>query len=338
MVTIKDVAALAGVSKSTVSRVLVNKIPVNKDTKIKVMNAIKELDYRPNMLAKGLKEGKTNTVGLIIPNIRNPFYPAVARGVEDGASKNGYSIVLCNTDENEEEEIRYINNLRNRFVDGLIICTASTDGKFIKELHNNKFPVVLLARDIPVVEVDTVMTPDFKGAYEVTSYLIAKGHTRISIINGNMNIPSFSQRFQGYCAALRDHNIPLDDRIVLNISTTVTMQESYDLMSKLLDNGVIPTAVFATSDSKAIGAIKAIQDKRYNVPRDISVIGFGDIDVSKFMAPSLTTYAQPIYDMGLMAFERLLKLIKAKKAIKPVIIKAEGQIVERDSVAEIEKL
>lgn len=336
MVTIKDVAKLAGVSKSTVSRVVVNKIPVSKEAKERVMKAIKELNYHPNMIAKGLKEGKTFSVGLIIPNIRNPFYPALARGVEDSANKKGYSIVLCNTDDDEEKEINYINNMRNKFVDGLIICTTSIAGKHIKELHDINYPIVLLDRNIPDVEVDAIMSMDFKGAYEITNYLLRKGHRKIAFINGNIQILTFNLRYQGYCKALNEYNIPVDEKLVMNAPSSVTLQQSYDLMSELLNNGIVPSAVFATSDSKAIGAMKAVQEKGYDVPRDISIIGFGDIDISYFVSPSLTTYSQPIYKMGLMAFERLLKLMKAKKLVKPAVTYVEGELVERGSVMEIQ--
>jgi LacI family transcriptional regulator len=335
MVTINDVAKLAGVSKSTVSRVLVNKIPVSRETKERVLKAIKEINYQPNMLAKGLKEGKTFTIGLIIPNITNPFYPAIARGIEDLANEKRYSVVLCDTDENEDKELDYVKGLRNRIVDGLIICPASKSGKCIKELKADNFPVVLLARRIPGVEADTILVQDFNGAYDMTNYLIHRGHRKIAIINGDTEIDNYKQRFEGYKAALADNDIPINNEFILNTDSSISMQESYDLINKLLSSGNIPTAVFATSDPKAIGAMKAIADRGYNVPGDISVVGFDNIEMAQFMTPSLTSYDQPTYRMGAMACERLLKLINSKRALKPNLTYIDGKIIERNSVAKI---
>ncbi|MBZ4646291.1 MAG: LacI family transcriptional regulator [Petroclostridium sp.] len=328
MVTIKDVAQRAGVSPSTVSRALSGKIPVDKETKEKVMEAVRALNYQPNVLAKGLKEGRTNTIGLIIPNIRNPVFPAVARGVEDVARRNGFTVILCNTDEDLRVELDYVDKLQKRWVDGLIFATAQKDSHHILELKEKDFPVVLLVRHMED-KVDAVISNNFKGAYEAVSYLIKTGHKKIAIVNGSLGLTLYRERFEGYKKALQDAGLPVIDEFI--IDGVSDNGNGYYSMLGLLEQGSVPDAVFATSDPKAIGIIRAIKDYGLRVPEDVSVIGFDNLEISALLDPPLTTVAQPLYEMGANAANKLIRLINSKRAKKPTVDVMEVELIIRKS-------
>ncbi|MDW7675683.1 MAG: LacI family DNA-binding transcriptional regulator [Bacillota bacterium] len=328
-VTIKDVAKRAGVNASTVSRALSGKVVVNKETKEKILAAVKELNYQPNAFAKGLKEGKSNTVGLIVPNIRDLVFPAAIRGISDVLEQHGYTLILCNTDESIETEMMHVENLRNRLVDGLIFSTARKESKHLLELKENGFPVVLLLRHLED-EIDAVIIDNFKGGYDATSFLIQQGHRNIAIVNGNMNLSLYQERFEGYKAALKDAGLKVNKDLV--IDDIKSWECSYQAVSTLMTSGNMPDAIFATSDPKALGVIRALKDKGFSVPADISVIGFDNIDMAEVIDPPLTTVAQPFYDAGLLAAKRLIKLMNSKRKLKPVVEKLEANLLVRSSV------
>lgn len=335
MATIKDVAKLAGVSISTVSRALSGNIPVNDETRKKVIEAVQVLNYQPNVLAKGLKQGKTNTIGLIIPNIRNPIFPAVARGVEDFARESGYTVILCNTDENIKLEEEYVQTLRKRWVDGLIFATAGMESKHILELKKDGFPVVLAVRDMEDFLIDTVKIDNFKAAYEAINYLIGKGYKRIAIVNGKLELSVYNQRFEAYKKALMDANLPIiEDLIVGDTYKGIgdkASENGYAALTNLLKAGKKFDAVFAANDLRAIGAIRAIKDHGLRVPKDIAVMGFDDLEFSSLLDPPLTTVSQPLYQIGVRAVKRLLKIIDKKGNYKPHIEILETHLEIRES-------
>ena len=316
MVTIKEVAKKAGVSPSTVSRVL-NKTAVVKDsTRKKVLDAINLLDYRPNFLAQGLKEGKTKTIGIIIPNIRNPIYPVVTRGAEDAAKKIDYTVVLSNTDENIETEKQSIQNLRERWVDGLIIAPAGKEIEHILELQRKGFPMVLIVRNLDI-PVNAVLIDNYRAAYDAVSFLIKTGHKRIAIIKGNQQLALYRDRFNGYKQALIDSGISVANELITgDDSDSVQWSlDGYNAINGLLTQGIQFDAVFATTDLRAIGAIRAIKDHQLKVPNDISVIGFDNLDFSSLIDPPLSTVSQPFYDIGARAVNKLIQLIEGETKI-----------------------
>ncbi|MDF2568402.1 MAG: transcriptional regulator, LacI family [Sporomusa sp.] len=329
MSDIRDVAKFAGVSPSTVSRVINGKIPVNPDTKEKVIAAIKELNYQPNAMAQVLKGGRINTIGLFLPNVRNLVFPAVIQGIEDTAKKHGYIVVVCNTDEDVEKEKLYIENLRRRLVDGFIFCTARAGTNHLLDLQSEGFPHIFLIRN-PEQLADAVVLDNYAGGYAATEYLLARGHRRIAIINGPRDVLLFNERFAGYKDALAKVGIPIDnDLIIHDISG---WEDSYQAMQKLLALNERPDAVFAASDPKAIGAIQAIVDAGLAVPDDISVMGFDDSDPAHMAIPRLTTVAQPFYEMGVKACERLIRTIEGKGKSKPKVDIFPAELVIRKSV------
>ncbi|TCL69393.1 LacI family transcriptional regulator [Hydrogenispora ethanolica] len=329
MANIKEVALKAGVSTSTVSRALSGKIFVDPETKKKVLQAVRELNYQPNALAKGLKEGRTKTLGLIIPNLHNLLFPAAIRGITDIAKKHGYTVVLCNTDEDLETEQLYVENLRMRSVDGLIFSTATAASSHIVKLKEEGYPVVLMLRHLNE-KLDSIIIDNFQGAYRATRFLIDRGYRRIAIINGTLGLDLYRQRFLGYQAALADAGLALDETLV--VYDTAGWEDGYQAMLDLWERGGQPDAVVATSDPKALGVIKAVKERKLRVPEDIAVIGYDNLDMSELMDPPLTTMAQPFYEVGTKAAERVIKLINGKGKLKPVIEKLEVKLLVRGSV------
>lgn len=329
MVNIKDVAKAAGVSPSTVSRVLVGAVPVAPATKEKVLKVVKDLNYQPNALAQGLKGGRIKTIGLIIPNVRNLVFPAAVRGIEDTAKQFGYTVVLCNADDDTSKEIFYIEALKRRLIDGFIFSTARPGSDHIGELGRAGFPVVSLLRHYGN-EVDAVILDNAGGAYTATKYLLSRGLRRIAVLNGWMDLVLYQERFAGYKRALAEAGLAVDP--VMVVDNIGGGDEAYVAMNRLLDEGVRPDAVFATSDPKAIGAIRALKDRGFRVPEDVSVMGFDNIDMVNLIDPPLTTMAQPFYEMGAQACKRLIKLIESSRRPRVKIEMLTAQIVVRRSV------
>ena len=329
MVNIKEVAKAAGVSPSTVSRVLTGKIPVNDDTRARVLNAVATMNYQPNACAQGLKGGRLHTIGLVIPNVRNLVFPAAIRGIEDMAKQNGYTVVLCNTDEDIEKERFYIESLRRRLIDGFIFSTARPGHEYLLDLHNEGVPVVFFIREFGN-SVNTVVLDNEGGAYQATNYMISRGMKKIALINGRLDLPLYQHRYDGYKRALREAGLQETPGMVIH--DVSGWDDGYQAMCELLDKNIRPDAVFATSDPKAIGVIKAIQDAGLRVPQDISVMGFDDLDFSAMLNPPLTTVAQPFYEMGIRACKRLIQLIEKGKSSKSKVDVLPAELVIRQSV------
>lgn len=332
MVTIKEVAKKAGVSPSTVSRVLNGSSIVADATREKVMAAVKTLNYHPNFLAQGLKDGKTKTIGLIIPNIRNPIYPVVARGVEDVARKYGYTVILCNTDEDTEIEKESIQKLRKRWIDGFVIAPAAKETEHLAELQKEKFPMVIIIRKLDI-EVNTVIIDNFQAAYDAVSFLIKTGHKRIAIVKGNQQLALYRDRFRGYKHALADAHIPIEDELITgdNSDSIQWSLDGYNAINSLLNRNIQFDAVLATTDLRAIGAIRAIKDHNLRVPEDISVIGFDNLEFSSLIDPPLSTVSQPFYDIGARAASKLLQLCSGEDTQGPMVEIMPRELIIRKS-------
>ncbi len=326
-VTIKEVAKLAGVSSSTVSRALSGKIPVDQKTKDRVLAAVEELNYQPNALAKGLKEGRTNTIGLIVPNICNPVFPLVSRGVEDTAKKHGYSLVLCNTDEDPDTEKEAIQKLRKQWVDGILLATSGREKSHVEELNESGLPMVLLIRKL-ADDMDAVVVNNIKAAYDAVSYLIKTGHHRIAIVNGDRSLPLYQERYQGYVKALEEAGMPLDSSLVLNVSD---QDSCYDIAIRFFKSGIKVDAVFAVSDPRALEVMRAAKDAELRIPEDVSVMGFDNLQFSPFLDPPLTTVNQPFYEMGQTAAERVISLIEGESD-EALVHVMETELIIRKSV------
>lgn len=329
LVTIKDVASRAGVSISTVSRSLSGNIPVSEKTRTKVDLAVKELGYWPNAFAQALKNGKSRAIGLIIPNFRSLVFPELIKGISDIVNKHGYTLVLCNTEEDLDLEKQYVDNLRRRLIDGLIISTATGKSTHLLDLKEESFPLVLVIRHLED-KVDAVIADNFLGAYDGTRLLISRGYRRICFINGSMELDLYRRRFAGYRKAMQESGVYLDDALLVH--GTDSWEDGYHAMCSILDGGDLPEAVFAASDPKAYGVIKAIRERGFNIPGEIAVLGFDNMEMSALTEPPLTTMAQSFYDMGAKAAQRLIRLINARGKLKTVVDLVPVQVVMRSSV------
>jgi DNA-binding LacI/PurR family transcriptional regulator len=322
--TIRDVAELAEVHPSTVSRVINSDSRISERTKNKVLLIIKKLGYTPNAIARGLKTKRTFTLGMLIPDITNPFFAEIARGVEDAANKNSFNIILCNTDDKLKKERTYLEILREKRVDGLILGTAHIRDQSILELEKKKFPYILISRNVERLNKNCIIIDDLAGGMMATEYLIKLGHHRIAHISGPLKTRSGLNRLKGYQLALKKHKIEYNDELVGEGDFRI--KGGYQVMKRFLKLTKPPTAIFAANDLLALGAMQAIQKKNFYIPEDFSIIGFNDIELASFVYPSLTTIRQPILEMGNLAVKMLLKIIidgefnQGKIVLKPKLI------------------
>jgi LacI family transcriptional regulator len=311
MANILDVALKANVSIATVSRV-VNKSDhkVNPATREKVLAAISELDYRPNALAKGLLMKKTMTIGIIIPDISNPYYAEIVRGIQDTADQAGYAVMLHNTDGKQERIIRYIYLLREKSADGVIFCGGIINGyetlSILKELKER---VVVVGRH--EVDFPAVMVDNMGGATQAVQHLIDLGHRRIGCIGGPEGSPTAADRLTGYRNALAQNGITLDERLVKR--GTWSPESGYLLAQELLAAPERPTALFSANDQMAFGIIKAARERGLNVPKNLAVVGFDNVRPGSYFDPPLTTVEIPMYDIGVASMRMLIDLISGEK-------------------------
>lgn len=314
--TIYDVAKEAGVSISTVSKVLNNTGSIAEKTRKKVRDTMHQLDYQPSVVASVKK--RIQTIGLLIPNIANPFMAEIARGIENHVKKFGFSLMICSTDNDLKNEIEYISILKQKYIDGIIIATGLKEDKAIKELLKADIPVALLSRDVSSLAVDAVLVDDFLGGYEATEYLISLGHKRIAMITEDINFPTIGARFEGYKQALEKAGLPYDESLVSLNNTS--LDEGKQSTREFLHLSVPPTAIFASTEFLAIGAIQAARELKIKVPQDLSIIGFDDTVLSTICDPPLTTIAQPIYEMSKKVVELLIEEIEDSKETKQRIV------------------
>jgi len=317
-VTINDIAEAANVSITTVSRVLNDKPDVSPNTRKKVLEKINELGYKPNSIARGLALQKTNTLGLIIPDISNPFFPDIARGVEDMANKKGYSIIFCNTDNEQKKEKEAIELMKEKQVDGILLSLSTTNKEELKKLRNVKYPVVQIDRKIPDIDYPSITIDNYKSAYTATKHLINSGHQKIAHITGDLGTITGSKRLEGFKSAMNEANLNIKDYYIKK--GNYSKKSGYQNMLELLKNDNPPSAVFIANDLMAVGAYQAIFELDLSIPEDISIIGHDNIDVTKLVNPNLSTMAQPKYKLGHKAVQLLIKEIESNNLSNEEII------------------
>ncbi|MGC8971698.1 MAG: LacI family DNA-binding transcriptional regulator [bacterium] len=340
MATIKEVAERAGVSVMTVSRVINNSKYVSQETRKRVEQAMKELGYVPNALAHGLITKKTHVLGLIISDITNPFFTTIARGVEDTAIKNGFNIILCNTDEDPEKEERYIELLLRKRVDGIILSPSNCNkNNGISLILSKNVPLVLIDRCIKGLEVDCIYSDSFSGAYELTKYLIGLGHSRIGIIVGPKRISTAIERVKGYRKALNEAHISIDESLI-RWGEKYSREDGYINTMSLLKMDNPPTAIFGGNRLITVGVLKAIRELRLKIPEDISVVSFDEVEDISVTTPFLTVVSQNSYAIGIIAAEWLLKRIKGKdKPLDPPQnIVLQPELIIRESCRALEEV
>jgi len=327
MATIQEVAKIAGVSVATVSRVLNNSSAVVDETREKVQKAINELNYNPNMMGRNLRRNATKIVMVLLPSISNPFYSKVVNGITSVAKKNGFTVMICNTSADENVELEYLDFLKYKLADGAILMSQELGGESLLELAKG-IPIVQCSEYSEVKGVPYVSIDNFSAAYDAVKHLIDLGHTRIGLISSRVNYLSAVQRQSGYIRALQDAGIDFDP--------TLLKVGNYGFKSGMLCASQFiamqnrPTAVFAISDLMAIGAIKAFKKNGLNVPEDIAVVGFDNLNFSTIYDPELTTISQPTFRMGCKAMDLLLSRINGKSE-EPQNIIMDYELIVRES-------
>jgi LacI family transcriptional regulator len=305
-----DVALRAGVSQATVSLVVNNsaRTAIPDETRQRVYQAIDELGYRPNTLASSLRLGKTQTIGLILPDSANPFFAEVSRSIEASAFKQNYNLILCNTEEDTEKELLYVDVLCSRQVDGIIFVAVGDKTDSLLRVIGKNIPLVMVDRDLSGMEVDAVLMDNYQGGYLATEHLIQLGHRRIGCIFGPSSVNPSARRGEGYLAALKDHEISPDENLM--IRGDFHPYSGMEAAHRMLNLPEHPTAIFACNDLMAIGAMRAITEAGLKVPEEISLVGFDNIELASYTNPPLTTVAQPIQEAGQRAVNLLLSRIE----------------------------
>lgn len=330
MATIKDVAALAGISYTTVSHVVNKTRPVSEDVRRKVEAAITELNYVPSAVARSLKARATLTIGLLIPNGINPYFAELARGIEDYCERNGFCVILCNSDDDPVKQRNYLRVLLEKRVDGLIVSSVGSDTGLEQGLSATRTPVVTVDRELENVSADLVRVDHELGGYLATSHLLSLGHRHVACISGPAHTSVARMRLAGYRRAMVEEGIEVGEGWV--VESDFTGPSGYAAAVTLLD-GVRPTAIFAANDMVGIGVLRAAAERGIRVPDDLSVIGFDDIQMSRYVYPALTTVGQSILRLGETAAEMLLRRIGCSGSTQPEQRVLPPSIVLRESTA-----
>lgn len=332
MVTIRDVAERAGVSIATVSRVLNNQIQVKPATRAKVNKVIKELNYQPNYLGRNLRRAETRIILVILQNISNPFYSKVVTGIEDIGHKNGYNIMICNTDSDPEQERLYLELLVNKLVDGVILMEPEIDGDELSQISKD-YPIVQCCEYIEEADVSHISIDNVAAGYTAVNHLINLGHKKIGMISSYNRLLSAKQREEGYKKALSEAGLKFQPEFIKYGS--YGYRGGLRTAKEMLRLEDPPTAIFAISDITAIGAIRGIKEEGLRVPEDIGVIGFDNTSIASMYDPRLTTISQPRYDLGRISMEVLLSIISDKekdgKEMKLDTIYLEHELIIRES-------
>ena len=327
--TIKDVAAHAHVSVATVSAILNRNKYVSPTLAQRVQESIAALGYERNSLGQGLKKQTSQTIGLIISDITNPFFTSVVRGVEDVANARGYSLILGNTDEDVKKEMGYIHLLECKRVDGLIISATQSNHAFLRSWPVHRLPLVSIDRLPDEVSIDAVLIDNVAGARQAVEHLIALGHERIGIVTGLAGITTTDERLIGYQQALAAHGIPLDPALIAEGNSRIDGGESATLQL-LTREAARPTALFVTSGLMIIGALQAIAQVGLRCPQDLALVGFDDFVWAGVMHPRLTTVCQPTYEIGQKAAQLLFDRIEKRDAV-PQVVRLQPRLIIRES-------
>ncbi len=326
MPTIQEVAKMAGVSVATVSRVLNHSEAVSSTTRDKVQAVINQLNYQPNLLGRNLRRSETRMILVLLQNMSNSFYSKVVKGMEDVAHNNGYNVLICNTNTDTELENVYLDFLKNKLVDGVIFTSPAMDKDDFNQLAKC-YPVVLCNENKPGIEAPVITIDNEAAGYEAANHLIRLGHEKIGMISVNA-VCSSNARIQGYKRAIIEAGLEVNDGYIVN--QTFSYKGGIRGIKQLFDLREPPTAVFCISDIIAVGAIKELKRKGLNVPQDVAVIGFDNNSIAPMYEPSITTIAQPRYDIGRKAMEIMLQRIQGV-GDKNSITTMEHELIIRDS-------
>jgi LacI family transcriptional regulator len=332
--TIKDVARRAGVSLGTVSHVLSGSVPVSAVLRERVERAMRELDYHLNQNARNLKLRRTNTLGMVISDITNPFFPLVVRGAEDAASESGYLLTIIDTDDSLERERAVVSVLRTHRMDGVLVVVAPQSGVAV-HLRNTLragTPVVCLDRVPAGLAIDSVVVDNLKGALMCTRHLVAMGHRRIGFLGGSPGLQTARDRLLGWRTALAESGIEPDPGLLRE--GDFRLDSGYRLAKDLCLSRQAPTALFAANGMMGLGALKALQELGLRCPEDVALAVFDDVPSADVFRPHLTVVSQPAYQIGRRGAELLIQRLCGQiRSRKPVAIVLEPELIVRESTA-----
>ena len=326
----RDVAERAGLSVSTVSHVVNNTRAVSDESRQRVLQAMEELGFKPNALARSLRRRQSNTLGMIVPDSANPFFAEIARAIEDASFAHNYSVILCNSEGDLEKQQAYTDVLIENRVAGILFVAAGISTELVSELGQRRVPLVVIDREVADVEVDTVMTNHAQGGCLATQHLIDLGHRRIACIAGNSEVAPSAERLNGYRQTLQKNDLAYDEGLV--VKGDFQYRSGYEATNDLLTKKKPPTAVFACNDLMAVGCISAASALGFRVPDDLSVVGFEDVQLASYTNPSLTTVDQPKVEIGTLATQMLLERMKDLDA-SPRFERLDTELLIRRSTA-----
>ena len=335
--TLQAIADQCGVSVTTISRVLSGQAAryrISKQTEATVRKVAKESNFVPNQLARGLRLGRTHTIGLVVPEISNPFFASMAHQVNSGIRMKGYSLIVCGTDDDVQLEKQSLKLLRSRNVEGIVLCPVGQTSEHLSEFLDGTLPIVLVDRFFPDVRLPYVSSDNVSGARQATELLIANGHRRIACLQGLHGTSPNELRVQGYTEALARHRIPVDETLIAGDS--FSEQSGYIETKLLLATQPDLTAIFALSNLNALGAIRALSEEKRRIPDDVSIVSFDDPPYSAYLATPMTTVAQMHSEMGTVALKLLFDQITSTHGpiIKGILLPT--TLVVRQSVKKLE--
>lgn len=327
----RQIAERAEVSIGTVSHVINETAKVREKLRLRVLEAIRSLGYQPSQLARGLRRNQTSMLGMIIPDITNPFFPAVVRGVEDVAYKRSLRVVLCNTDNDPRKELSYLNELRSYRPAGLLVIPAAESEitPHLKSLAAAGPPVVCLDRRPKGWMGDVVSVANEVGAYRATQHLLNMGHRQLAVITGPLHLTNAAERLRGFKRALAEARIAIEPEYIQE--ARFERNSGYEAAMRLLRMLPRPTAIFASNDMMALGVLLAARETNFHCPEELSIVGFDNLDFSEFTAPALTSVHQPGYQLGTTGARLLLERIDGLKQ-KPKRIVLQTELRTRSSV------
>ncbi|MCS7222579.1 MAG: LacI family DNA-binding transcriptional regulator [Anaerolineae bacterium] len=329
MATIRDVARQAGVSVATVSRTLSGDPRVSDQTRRRVLQAIEELDYRPDQVARSLRRRRNNLIGLIVSSIENVFFTEVAHAAEQAAHQRGYNLIVCNTDENPQREESYLEILNQQLVSGVILAPAPGEAKHLIRFIEGGLPIVLINRRLPHLPCSSITSDDEEAAYQCVTHLIREGRRRIAAITGLSGVFTTQERLRGYRRALEEAGMAVDPSF--EVSGQACLTGGYEAARTLMQRVPQPDALFVFNNLMTQGAVMALQDLGLRWPDQVDVAGFGAFEVARLYRPPLTLIAQPTHEMGRRAVELLIDQVEHRRENRPQMVVLRNRLIPREA-------
>lgn len=338
-VTISDIAKRAKVSSTTVSRVLNDSGYVKEETRLKVMKAIKEMNYTPSAIARSLSKSETNTIGVIVPDITNSYFGEIIKGISEIAEHNNLNIVLFNTDNSLEKELKAMKSAKEQRIEGIIMTPGFGEGRFnsdyIKIINNLNIPIVLVSADIKFINLNGVFVDNIKGGFDATNLLIKEGHTKIGILTGLLSSDPVIDRLEGYKKALQENNIEVVDKYIFN--GEFKFSKSFEITKKILKMENPPTALVVCSNMMTMGVVRAVTESNKKIPDDLAIIGFDKLQYLDMVGLNITYIEDSPIKLGQSSMEMLCNIIndKSKRSIRRITIAP--RIIRKGSEKKISK-